>query len=742
MKKFNWLMMLVMACVLSFTACKEPAPEPGPQQPTPEGLTFDVQVGEVTSSSIDFVVIPSDLEAEYLCVLYNAEIVEDFTLDKYLVATLYQDLEAEAREMGMTFEEYVAELTDKGILEDTYSPLSPATDYYLIVFGVDANNGYEANTEVSKTKVSTLEIVKVDVTFDVQTTVDENTAYFNVKPSDNEVYWYFNTLPTSTYQAYTDPEGAYRMTDDDLILYSLQMQIQSLQQAGYGSDKIMAALFHKGELKLEAKGLVAYTDYTNIVAAFDITSDGLVNLISDVQKFTYKTGAAKRSDMTFEITVSDIEPMRAAIKVVPSNNKETFCWLCLPWDGKQTAEEVMNDVVKSYGGPMNGGAMLYSGVQDYTGGPGSPYKMSLSSPDTDYYVIAFGYAGGITTDPVMKTFRTLPAPDATETEFTMTAKSISPYDFKFVISASHGTTYYIPGVCLQSEWNETKVVEEINAALLEGWEAWKSMNGDNLGNYLSNSCYRGDYELTASGLEPELEFMGYVLAIDYKTCKVAKVHAFEHLATTKPQGSVEPTVELVGYYSGKEENGTIFGDAEYTAKSAIIVVKYGNLDGARSLFAAMLGDNLTNLNNYSHSQLWTDASQYWDAVTIAQPYAFYVADWDYEQTALAYCVDKQGNPGGIGRLYTCPTAENKGDIEELRKLVNELNAAQKSHFSVPASIVVNENGGLTLSAVKISSEVNVAEAAEAVVTETAKETPAVVRTEVKALGNYIRPFYI
>jgi hypothetical protein len=209
MKKINWLMMLMMACVMSFVACTEPDQPDEPTPPTPEGLTFDVQIGDVTSSSIEFVVTPSDLEAEYLCVLYNAEIVEDFTLDKYLVATLYQDLEAEARAMGMTFEEYVAEFTDKGILEGTYSPLSPATDYYLIVFGVDPNNGYEANTEVSKTKVSTLEIVKVDVTFDVQTTVDENTAYFNVKPSDNEVYWYFNTLPTSTYQAYTDPEGAY-----------------------------------------------------------------------------------------------------------------------------------------------------------------------------------------------------------------------------------------------------------------------------------------------------------------------------------------------------------------------------------------------------------------------------------------------------------------------------------------------------------------------------------------------------
>lgn len=726
---------------MSFVACTEP--DQGPDDTpinTPEVLTFEVQIGEVTSSSIDFVVYPSDLEAEYLCVLYDAETVEEFTLDKYLVATLFQDFEAEAREMGMTFEEYMPELTDKGIIEDTYEPLAPASNYYIVVFGVDPANGYEVKSEVFKTKVTTSDIVRIDVEFNVQTTVDENTAYFDVKPSDSEVYWYFYTMPSSTYKAYTDPEGDYRMTDDDLILYSLQMQIQSLQQAGYGPDRIMAALFHKGDLKLEANGLIAHTEYTNIIAAFEI-SDDLVNLISDVAKSTYKTGAAKRSDMTFEISVTDIEPMRAAIKVTPSSNKETFCWLCQPWDGKQTAEEVMNDVVKSYGGPMNGGAMLYTGVQDYTGGPGSPYKMSLSSPDTDYYVIAFGYAGGITTDPVMKTFRTLEAPAATETEFTMTVSDLSPYDFTLSIGATHQTTFYMPGVCVVDVWDEKTFVDETNAALAEGWEIWKKQNGDVLGDYLDSSCYKGDVKITAGGLLPETSVMGYVLAIDIKTGQVARVHVFENLATTKTLGSVQPTVELVGYYSGREENGLVFGDAAATAKSAITVVKFNNVSGARSLFSAMVGGNLLDLNTHTDTNIWGQAKEYWGFVTIAQPYAFYIADWDYEQTALAYCIDKQGNVGALGRLYTCAKAEDKSDIQELINLVNELNAAQKSHFEMPVSIVVNENTGITLTIEEITPDVVDVPAAVEVPVKAAVKAPEQYHSVI-AGGSYIRPYYI
>ena len=60
-------------------------------------------------------------------------------------------------------------------------------------------------------------------------------------------------------------------------------------------------------------------------------------------------------------------------------------------------------------------------------------------------------------------------------------------------------------------------------------------------------------------------------------------------------------------------------------------------------------------------------------------------------TALAYATDNAGKMGGIGRLYTCATAENKGNIEDLRTLVNELNAKSSSSFMLPTSLVVSES---------------------------------------------------
>ena len=726
--------MLVAMVAMTFAACQKSQteePKPGPDEPT--ALTFEVELGEVTYSSVDYKVTPSDLEAEYLCILYDAETVEEFTQDKYLVATLLQELEAEARTEGMTLVEFLADYTDKGVLEDSYTNLAPESDYYIIVFGVDPANNYEACSEVSKTKFTTTAAPSLDVTFTIETTVDGNTAEFKVTPSDNEVIWYFYTIPTGTFDYYQSPD-AYNMSLDQFFLYCLEQQINQLRGAGYDDNTILNAIFHKGALTLQAKDLTANTDYTNMVAGFVIDESGVITLASDVATSTYTTGEAKAADLTFEVSVTDVEMDRAAIKITPSDDKATFCWMVGAWDGAMTADEIMNEIVAMYGGWMNSGMMLYSGVQDYTGGPGSPYKYKLDAPDTDYYVVAFGYAGGITTAPVMETFRTLPAPDASETEFNMTASAVTPYSLTIGVTSSVASTYYTPGVCAPDEYNEEVFVSEVEAGIAEILEMQQAQDPNvTLAQVLGMYFYKGNYTIDASGMQPETTVMGYIFAIDHKTGEVAKVQTFENLATTTKPGDVTPTVEFIGNYSGNEANGAVFGQPDATKGRAISVFKYSGFDGARSLFTTLLGDNLMN---YTDPELWKAGTGYWDACSMSSPYTFYLTDWDYEYTALAYAVDATtGQPGGIGREKTMPTVENKRDIQELIDLVNELNAAEKASFSMPESVVIGE--GIKYIASPVVVETPVVEAkAEAKVA-----TPELNAYEVKT-GGYIRPFYL
>ena len=739
MKKMNWLLMLLAAVAVSFASC-EPTPTPEPD-PKPSGeTTFNVQVGEITSSTVAYTVTPSNLEAEYLCVLYDAATVEEYTRDEFLVQSLLMDLESEARTVGKTLLEYMPSVVDCGVIEDgLYSNLRPESDYYIVVFGVDAANNYKANTAVSKTKVTTLEGPSLDVTFDIQTEVDGNSAKYTVTPSNNEDIWYFYTVPSNIFAAYTDPEGGYRMTEQSFLLYCLQMEIDAYRQMGMSDNQIMNTVFHKGALQLSAEGLNANTEYTNMVAGFIVTPEGLVTIATDLTTSTYTTGDAKATALTFDISVTDIEAMRAAIKITPSNNTDTFCWLVGQWDGVQTAEEVMNDIVAMYGGWMNGGyAMIYKGVQDYTGGPGSAKKFGLEAPDTDYYVIAFGYAGGVTSEPEMVTFHSLPAPPAEDTTFKMTASSISPYGFTVGITPSENTTYYTFNVMSNeafAEINLDELVEELNAQFDEILDMQHAYDSNvTAATILSTYYYKGAYTVSASGLTPETTCSGFAMALSPETGHVVKVHTFPDIATTGKLGDIQPTVEVVGHYSGNDENGSVFGQPAATKNKAITVLKYSGFDGARELYGTMINDDMTNAFIYPDAEIWGDLTSSWDKINMAQPYSFIVVGWDAPQTGFAYATDSQGNPGALGRCYSMATVENKSDIAELKALVDEINA-QKSSFTLPKSLVFGE--GIKLEAVSVEAPASVAEPKAEI-----KAAKAEVRGDVVKPSSHIRPFYL
>lgn len=728
--------MLMMATMLSAVSCTETPDEPKkpdtPDTPdTPTELTFDVEISEVTKTTMTFNVTPSDLEAEYFCFVYDKVSADDFTKDQYLVSAIYQEITEEASNKGMTFAEYMPTLLDKGVIEGgCFEGLAPLTDYYLIIFGVDAENNFKADANLVKKEFTTLSVSMTECTFDVRVNVSGNDVEFVVVPSDKDTYWHLISVEEAMYNYYVnDPEG-YMMSEETFYLTYFNDEIGQYRNMGYTDEQIISMIIPKGDQKLGAKGLSANTKYVYLIAGLTIDADGAY-ITTPISKGSYTTGEANKVDLSFDISVTDVEMIRAAIKITPSDNKETFCWMCGVWDGEQTAEDIMNGIVAMYGGAMNSGMMLYKGVQDYTGGPGSPYKYKLDSPDTDYYVIAFGYSGGITSDPEMVTFRTLPAPDPATTTFTMSASDITPYSFKISVAPSHSTTYYSFNVCAPEEYNEDEIIAAENEAFDWMLEQSKMFNPDTtVAMVLSSYYYRDASVADATGLAPESDFMGYVVVYNPEDGHVLKLHKFENLASTGALGSIAPTVELVGYYSGDEENGSVFGQPSATRGKAITVVKYDNLDGARGLFTLSLGGDLSNTVGYPDTDIWGEGLKYgWNSCSVASPYTFYVADWNSDLTCFAYATDNNGRIGTMGRLLTCPTAEEKGKIEDLKALVDELNAAEKSSLAMPKSLVVDEEP--------------VAEpAARVAVREQVVEAEAQVAPYTVMQLDYIRPFYL
>lgn len=689
------LMMMSVALSLAVMAGCDPAdptptpkPEPEPD-PTPAIQSFEVAVDAVTKTSVTYTVTPALLDKEYLAVVKTADSIEGLE-DEDIVNLVFADIKAAAGAEGLTFAEKMPKVAVKGAQDRVeLTGLAVDTEYALVVFGVDPAKDWEFTTfpVVKEFKTEAVEIV--EYTFDVTTTVENNTVSFKVIPSDNNIAWHLLTVTKAMYDAYTDPAGDYQWTKDVFYQAYTENEIQTYAGMGYTEEQILSAMFLKGEQTLQAEGLNANTEYVYLIAAFVIEDNNLL-IASEASEGTYTTGDVAKSELTFDISVTDVEQMRAAIKITPSDLEAAFVWMCQAYDGVSTAAEVMDAIVAANKSWLDMGFMSYYGVQDYTGGPGSQYKYKLDSPDTDYFVIAFGYAGGVTSEPEMVTFRTLPGADPAECTFDLVLNETTTYGFSFNVTPSDATTYYYGDVCVASEYDEASIVAEVEAGIQQMYEMNKMFSPDlTMSAMIAQYYWNGPNVMDADNLTPDTEYTVYILALDSKTGKVVKAHKYPSFAKTKPVGTIVPEIELIGYYSGDEEAGAIFGQPAATAGKAIAVVKYNVDPAATALYSGVLEGNGMDAVEYDDVYINEMLKFYWDGVSLQQPYSFFVTTWQMEQTVFAYAEDANGGKGALGRFLLCPTAEEKGNIEDLKALVAELNGQSKA-ASAPASVNTRE----------------------------------------------------
>ena len=691
------LMMMSMALSLAvMTGCDpaDPTPSPSPKpepepDPTPAIQSFEVAVDAVTKTSVTYTVTPALLDKEYLAVVKTADSIEGLD-DEDIVNLVFADIKAAAGAEGLTFAEKMPKVAVKGAQDHVeLTGLAVDTEYALVVFGVDPAKDWEFTTfpVVKEFKTEAVEIV--EYTFDVTATVENNNVSFKVVPSDNNIAWHLLTVTKAMYDAYTDPAGDYQWTKDVFYQAYTENEIQTYAGMGYTEEQILSAMFLKGEQTLQAEGLNANTEYVYLIAAFVIEGNNLL-IASEASEGTYTTGDVAKSELTFDISVTDVEQMRAAIKITPSDLEAAFVWMCQAYDGVSTPAEVMDAIVAANKSWLDMGFMSYYGVQDYTGGPGSQYKYKLDSPDTDYYVIAFGYAGGVTSEPEMVTFRTLPGADPAECTFDLVLNETTTYGFSFNVTPSDATTYYYGDVCVASEYDEASIVAEVEAGIQQMYEMNKMFSPDlTMSAMIAQYYWNGPSVMDADNLTPDTEYTVYILALDSKTGKVVKAHAYPSFAKTKPVGTIVPEIELVGYYSGDEEAGSIFGQPDVTAGKAIAVVKYNVDPAATALYSGILEGNGMDAVEYDDVYINEMLKFDWDVISLQQPYSFFVTTWQMEQTVFAYAEDANGGKGALGRFLLCPTAEEKGNIEDLKALVAELNGQSKA-ASAPASVNTRE----------------------------------------------------
>lgn len=661
-----------MAVVL--TGCKDPEPSPEPTpEPTPE-LTFEVNIDDVTTSTVVYSVTPSDQQADYLVVLVPETYIDANGIGSGLISKIMDELRSNAGKAGKTMDEFMAEIMSRGTMsKQEMAGLVQNTDYSLVVFGVDTQASYAATTDPLCVPFTTESIAMSDCTFEVVPTVGVNDAELAVYPSDKEINWHMVLVSPAMFDTYTNPEGEYKMSVMDFFTAYMYDTVQQYLNAGYSMDVIIENLIPTGDKVMKAANLTANTSYLYMVAAV-VIDGGNMYVVSEPQYDTFTTEEAGASTLTFDIEVGNVEQLRADIKITPSNLEEKFTWAVGVYDGTSTDEELMNAWVNMNKMWFDYGMMLYTGVQDYTAA-GPNYKYKVDHPDTDHYVMAFGYNGGVTTAPAVVKFRTLPAPKPEDATFELSASMITGYGFTVNVAPSDGTTNYFFGTCPTGTFNEQATIDEIIAMLEEAVQMNQMFNPNTtIGDVLSSYAWKGEYDIDSVPCEPNTTYDAYIIAMNGDG-SVAKVHLYSEFVTTKNIGEVKPTIEIIGYYSGDEEAGQVFGDSEATAGRAIVVLKLGNLENATTAYL-YLGGDIALMNTESRPDNDCYMNLWWEARDVTNPYIFTTADWTSEAYALAYALDASGLPGEIARLAYTATPEAKGDINELFELVESLNAAQ------------------------------------------------------------------
>ena len=699
-------MMLIAAFTMSLVACEtpvEPEPTPDPEQPNPEAeMTFAMEVLDITRNTVAYNLTPSSLEDDYVVFVYPSTIVESCATDAEIVNKIYAEIKKTVTE-EQTFADIVAGIVKRGAVENgVISGLNAETSYYLLAFAVDADAEYAACSDVAKSKFKTLANPVASCTFEVKVSTSNNSAAIAVTPSNDEQPWHIIVVDVETYNSYTDAEGEYGWTIEEFFNNFLQTNKESYTS----NDDFLRKEVFTGKRTVNAANLTPKTKYVSLVAGVAIEGEAVIPS-TQPHEVRFNSGEAAANNLSFEVEVFNIGNYSADVRITPSDLNAEYYYYINYIDTKTKGAkpvDIANNAVMEYIYYWDNNTIAHrepsKGVVDLTG----DNCVSLDIAETEYYIVVFSYdinpnygqlideesgeydtnPGTITSAPVYVSFMTAKHGDPMAVEFEFKGSEVGPYDFNLEIASSDPTIFYQPGLAYAENFDPQAAIAAsadqlalVMQMCMEGQSP--CLTYQEAFDKLKKQGYpyrNGDNKFYVANLYPEKSYIGYALVIDITTGKFVRCVYSDVIATTTPVGTINPTIELLGVYDGNEENGTIFGNSDITAGRTIVALEYKNFDGASALYASFTEGDVTDVTNpkFSDQYIISEFRGYWDAINLTVPYYFYVAEWDIDQTALAYALDGNDREGKVGRLVVKPKAKT-GDIAELKGYVDAVNAA-------------------------------------------------------------------
>lgn len=499
--------------------------------------------------------------------------------------------------------------------------------------------------------ISIVESAKTSVKVNIEPS-DANVDYV-VYPCQNSVAMQYDTdealvaalAETVNFAEYTHKGSLQNYTIDGLKANTAYNLMVFAQQNNVPTSKIVKKSFRTSAVI-----------YINCTFNVEVTvKDNNVDLLVEPSDRAAEWYCCVVEKMKYdELTSQYGEAKMTAAQVVEAKYAEAFAALV---EGGMTADEARAELVKTSNRKLS-----FQGLRSRTE---YIYLASAADASGDTMSVMSEVANGV--------FTTGEAPVAAG-EFTMTVSNVGPYGFVLNIEATSDELYYYPCIDFPETFDEAATVAWLDKVFNEQYQNMLIKYKDNpsmvTNELVLEECpyfAHGDKSFGVGNIPPHTNVMGAIFVLRATTGQVAKVHRFDDLATTVEPSTISPTIEVVGVYSGDEENGEVFGNASATAGRAILVSKASNFEGASHLYSIYGTQGGLDATAYPDWRAIWFFTGYWIELIPEQPYNYHVANWDEQGYLYVYTKDADGLEGHVGRCSAVASVLDMGPIDELKE---------------------------------------------------------------------------
>ena len=344
--------------------------------------SIKLELVSAAATTITMNVVPQDKQMPYIFILGTGKYFEEnggelMYSDEALWASDMEIFESFGGAFGGDASTGAAAFMYTGdMMGHQFTGVTPNTTYVAYAYGFD-NETLTPLTEISRLKITTTAVSDYTLHFDFNVEVDGPNVSIDVAPQGYDGYYYYGVFWAKDVAGASEEElRSYceQTWENDKAYYS-----SFFDTPEQGLHFIFNELAFRGAQHLDVE-LDANTEF--ILWAFGMDDEALMNTTPEFYNFT--TGGVTASENTFTLSVTELHPRKATVKVETTNDDLYVATLVAGdrFEGNTDAE-IMEYILENFS------------VQ-YINGTMSDTATGLV-PSTEYELLVFGAQAGAPT---------------------------------------------------------------------------------------------------------------------------------------------------------------------------------------------------------------------------------------------------------------------------------------------------------------------------------------------------------